>query len=138
MIAAFLLLAAAAPPGEDVTLPLRLGLEEPEARIQIVEGGPERWLGLLEELRADLELDTTRVMLATWHDLPTFRSIVVARSVSAPVDDAELARPIGRLAFAGEHTAGPEWHGSMEGAVRSGHRAARDLLAFGARAGASG
>jgi len=42
MIAAFLLLAAAAPPGEDSTIPLRMGLEEPEARIQIVEGGPER------------------------------------------------------------------------------------------------
>jgi monoamine oxidase len=98
-----------------------------------VDSGPERWLGLLGGLRADLELDTTRVLLATWHDQPSFRSIVVARSVSAPVDEHELARPIGRLAFAGEHTAGLEWHGSMEGAIRSGQRAARDVLAFGAR-----
>jgi Flavin containing amine oxidoreductase/NAD(P)-binding Rossmann-like domain len=99
-----------------------------------VDSGPERWLALLSELRPDLELDTTRVLLATWHDQPSFRSIVVARSVSAPVDDDELARPIGRLAFAGEHTAGPEWHGSMEGAVRSGQRAAHDVLGFGALA----
>ncbi len=99
-----------------------------------VEKGPERWLGLLAELRPDLELDTTRVLLATWHDRPTFRSMVIARAVSRPVDDDELARRLGRLAFAGEHTAGLEWHGTMEGAVRSGHRAARDVLASGAQA----
>jgi monoamine oxidase len=99
-----------------------------------VDNGPERWLGLLAELRPDLELDTTRVLLVTWHNQPRFRSMVVARSVSAPVDDDELARPIGRLAFAGEHTAGLEWHGTMEGAVRSGQRAARDVLASGAQA----
>lgn len=98
-----------------------------------VESGPERWLELLGKLRPDLELDTTRVLLTTWHDQPSFRAMVVARSASAPVDDDELARPIGRLAFAGEHTAGLEWHGTMEGAVRSGHRAARDALAFGAQ-----
>ena len=93
-----------------------------------VDSGPARWLEKLGELRPDVELDTTRVLLATWHDQPSFRSMVVARSVSAPVDDDELARPIGRLAFAGEHTAGLEWHGTMEGAVRSGQRAARDVV----------
>jgi monoamine oxidase len=98
-----------------------------------VDSGPERWVGLLQELRPDLELDPSRVLLATWHDQPTFRSIVMARTVSAPVDDDELARPVGRLAFAGEYTAGIEWHGSMEGAVRSGRRAAQDVLAFSAR-----
>jgi hypothetical protein len=43
------------------------------------------------------------------------------------MDDAELARRIGPIAFAGEHTAG-QWHGLMEGALRSGTRAARELL----------
>jgi len=33
---------------------------------------------------------------------------------------------VGRLAFAGEHTAG-HWHGLMEGALRSGERAAADV-----------
>ena len=42
----------------------------------------------------------------------------------------ELARPVGPLAFAGEHTAGGVWHGNMEGAVRSGRRAAADVLSF--------
>lgn len=39
-----------------------------------------------------------------------------------------LDRTIGRLAFAGEHTAGPAHHGTMEGALRSGARAAAQLL----------
>jgi monoamine oxidase len=43
------------------------------------------------------------------------------------MDDEALAAPVGRLAFAGEHTAG-EWHGLMEGALRSGQRAARELM----------
>jgi monoamine oxidase len=93
-----------------------------------VDSGPERWLEKLGQLRPDVELDTSRVLLATWHDQPSFRAMVVARSVSAPVDDDELARPVGRLAFAGEHTAGIEWHGTMEGAVRSGQRAAREVI----------
>ncbi|MFL6225112.1 MAG: FAD-dependent oxidoreductase [Actinomycetes bacterium] len=39
------------------------------------------------------------------------------------------ARPPRRpLHFAGEHTAGP-WSGLMEGGLRSGHRAAAELLA---------
>ena len=36
-------------------------------------------------------------------------------------------RPVGPLLFAGEHTAGA-WHGLMEGALRSGVRAAQQLL----------
>lgn len=40
-----------------------------------------------------------------------------------------LQRTHGPVAFAGEHTAGPTWHGTMEGALRSGIRAAADVLA---------
>jgi len=39
-----------------------------------------------------------------------------------------LARPVGRLAFAGEHTSA-RFQGYVQGAVESGHRAARDVLA---------
>jgi lysine-specific histone demethylase 1 len=45
-----------------------------------------------------------------------------------PDDPDLLARPVGPLHFAGEHTAGP-WSGLMEGGLRSGHRAAAELLA---------
>jgi monoamine oxidase len=42
---------------------------------------------------------------------------------------ALLGRPHGRLAFAGEHTAGDD-AGTMDGALRSGLRAARDILSI--------
>jgi monoamine oxidase len=40
----------------------------------------------------------------------------------------QFQRTVGRLAFAGEHTAGPEHHGTMEGALRSGVRAATQVI----------
>jgi len=39
---------------------------------------------------------------------------------------SELSRSFGRIAFAGDHTS-RYWHGYMNGAVESGHRAARDI-----------
>ena len=39
----------------------------------------------------------------------------------------QFQRTVGRLAFAGEHTAGPDHHGTMEGALRSGVRAAAQV-----------
>jgi monoamine oxidase len=41
---------------------------------------------------------------------------------------AWLARPAGRLFFAGEHTS-LKWQGYMNGAVESGHRAALEIRA---------
>ncbi|MGZ8593448.1 MAG: flavin monoamine oxidase family protein [Actinomycetota bacterium] len=38
-----------------------------------------------------------------------------------------LSRPLGRVAIAGEHSAGSRWHGTLEGAIRSGRRAAREV-----------
>ena len=45
----------------------------------------------------------------------------------APGDEALFAVPHGRVYFAGEHTAG-DWAGLMEGALRSGARAAAEVL----------
>jgi monoamine oxidase len=39
-----------------------------------------------------------------------------------------LANPAGRVVLAGEHTAGVAWHGTLEGALRSGARAAERVL----------
>ena len=94
-----------------------------------VTDGPDRWGAHLSALRPDLELDLSRVLLSTWADDPWARGAYSARSVASPMDDAELARPVGRLAFAGEHTAGPE-HAMMEGALLSGLRAAEDVLSI--------
>jgi monoamine oxidase len=81
----------------------------------------------VRRLRPDLATAGEPV-LSTWHDDPWTRAAYSARSLERPLDDAALAKPVGPIAFAGEHTAG-EWHALMEGALRSGLRAAEDVLA---------
>jgi monoamine oxidase len=91
-----------------------------------VEHGPGRWLESVGRLRDDLELDLAGALLSTWSDDPWAGA---AYSTSPPPEVADaLERPAGPFAFAGEHTA-REHHALMEGAVRSGRRAARSLLA---------
>jgi monoamine oxidase len=92
-------------------------------------GDPERWVAALLALRPDLDLDPdpAHALLSTWHDDPWVRGAYSARSLASPLRDADLTKPIGPLHFAGEHTAG-EWHGLMEGALRSGLRAAAQIL----------
>jgi monoamine oxidase len=92
-----------------------------------VASGPGRWLEALAALRPDLELDVDRVLLSTWADDPWVRGAYSAASAAVPLDRETLAGPVGPLAFAGEHTAGG-WHGLMEGALRSGARAAQQVL----------
>jgi monoamine oxidase len=90
-----------------------------------VSQGPERWLESLDQLRPDLELDRDRAILSTWDDDPW---VGAAYSVSPSADLTEALRaPVGPIAFAGEHAAGP-FSGLMEGAVRSGRAAAAELL----------
>jgi monoamine oxidase len=92
-----------------------------------VAEGPATWLNAVRALRPELDLAPDEPLLSTWHDDPWVRGSYSARSLTSPLRDAELATPIGPLFFAGEHTAG-QWHGLMEGALRSGIRAARQLL----------
>jgi monoamine oxidase len=92
-----------------------------------VDEGPAHWSGAVRLLRPDLTLASAAPVLSTWHDDPWARGAYSVRSLASPLADDALAEPVGRLAFAGEHTAG-EWHGLMEGALRSGVRAARDVL----------
>jgi monoamine oxidase len=99
-----------------------------------VWAGPATWLGAVRALRPELELAVDGPLLSTWQDDPWARGAYSARSLSSPLDSEELARPVGPLAFAGEHTAG-DWHGLMEGALRSGVRAAGDVLARGSPSG---
>ncbi len=90
----------------------------------------ERWVAALLALRPDLDLDPdpANAMLSSWHEDPWVRGAYSARSIASPLRDADLTEPIGPLTFAGEHTAG-DWHGLMEGALRSGRRAAAQVLA---------
>jgi monoamine oxidase len=93
-----------------------------------VAAGPATWRRRLAELRPDLALDRGAV-LSTWDDDPWIEAAYSTRTPAfRPGDPDLLARPVGPLHFAGEHTAGP-FTGLMEGALRSGHRAATELLA---------
>ena len=93
-----------------------------------VAAGPASWRRRLAELRPDLALDRGAV-LSTWDDDPWIEAAYSTRTPAfRPGDPDLLARPVGPLHFAGEHTAGP-FTGLMEGALRSGHRAAAELLA---------
>jgi monoamine oxidase len=88
-------------------------------------GGPWHWLRRLADTRPDLSLDAARVLLTTWPDDPWTRCGYLAEGVA---HNEEMVRPIGPIHFGGEHTAG-EWSGLMEGALRSGRRAAAEVLA---------
>jgi monoamine oxidase len=136
----FLPLAAPEPPSQTLSVPLRFwtwtqhGMPvassfagSPSALEQLeIDRGPTKWVAAVRELRPDLEYADGSPLLSTWHDDPWARGAYSARTLSSPLADEELARAVGVLTFAGEHTAG-RWHGLMEGALRSGLRAAAEV-----------
>jgi monoamine oxidase len=136
----FLPLASAAPPSQTLSVPLRFWTwtqhETPVAssfagspsalELLEIDRGPERWADAIRRLRPDLDYADAPPLLSTWHDDPWARGAYSARTLSSPLADDGLARPLGVVAFAGEHTAGP-WHALMEGALRSGLRAAAEI-----------
>jgi Flavin containing amine oxidoreductase len=136
----FLPLAAPAPPSQTLSVPLRFWTwtqhgapvassfaGSPSALALLgLDRGPDRWADAVRRLRPDLEYADVPPLLSTWHDDPWARGAYSARALSSPLDDEALARPVGPVAFAGEHTAG-DLHGLMEGALRSGRRAAGEV-----------
>lgn len=86
-----------------------------------VASGPSTWANEVRRLRPDLDYADAEPVLATWPE-----GAYSAHTLSSPVDDEALARPVGPISFAGEHTAG-EWYALMEGALRSGIRAATEV-----------
>ena len=68
-------------------------------------------------------------VLTTWDDDPWAGFAYTADGLAARAGDDELlTAPAGTVHFAGEHTAG-DWRALMEGALRSGIRAADEVLA---------
>ena len=90
-----------------------------------VHRGPAAWTTSLQRLRPDLALDAGAAVLSRWDDDPW-----VGAAYSTPTPGgggAELTRPVGPLHFCGEHT-DDAFPALMEGALRSGLRAAEDVL----------
>jgi monoamine oxidase len=114
-------------PGGDVLPVLNAFAGSPHA-VHRLTPDPSAWVEKVAGLRDDLDLDTATVVVTTWHDDPWARGAYSADGLATQPGDAELvAAPTGRLFIAGEHAAG-EWSGLMEGALRSGSRAAQEVL----------
>ncbi len=104
------------------------GTEEGLAALE-VSSGPATWARRAAALRPELAAAPGGALLTTWNDDPWAGESYTALTVGqAPGDDRLIAAPVGRVHFAGEHTAG-NWAGLMEGALRSGVRAADEVLA---------
>jgi len=102
------------------------GSQIPQGPLETATGDPRAWVRRLEELAPELRPSGAAVM-KVWADDP------LARGAYSAWDGASLGRRHlfermhGAVAFAGEHTAG-EHSGTMEGALRSGRRAASQVL----------
>jgi monoamine oxidase len=94
-----------------------------------VDDGPQRWRERLVAVVPEVPVDPgAPPLLSTWLDDPWARCAYSATLAGRLPDTAALAAPVGSLHFAGEHTAG-DLAGLMEGALRSGERAAADVAA---------
>jgi monoamine oxidase len=92
-----------------------------------VPDGPETWVRSVDRLRPDLALEPDGAVLSTWDDDPWARAAYSVDPPEGPRPDV-LTRPVGPLVFCGEHTDDSGFAALMEGALRSGRRAADQVL----------
>jgi monoamine oxidase len=90
-------------------------------------GRVDLWLERVKGMNPDVSTIGEPVMYA-WQDDPYTLGAYSSWDSAAWVRRDDGAVPVGRLVFAGEHTAGGEHYATMEGALRSGIRAARQVL----------
>jgi monoamine oxidase len=87
-----------------------------------------QWMERIRALFPGLPLEFGRAKLTDWTLDPWARGAYSAHTVGAAAeDDSALASSVSSLYFAGEYLAG-EMAGLMEGALRSGVRAAQELI----------
>ncbi len=92
-----------------------------------VDDGPATWVESLRRLRPDLSLDADDLLLSTWTEQWS-RGVYAVHTGALGTDDWDaLTRREGPLVFCGEHTRS-DHSGLMEGALRSGLRAADEAL----------
>jgi monoamine oxidase len=87
-----------------------------------------RWMERIHALFPRLPLESDLAVLTDWTQDPWAGGAYSAHTVGAGAeDDAAMASSLGSLFFAGEYLAGA-MAGLMEGALRSGVRAAREVM----------
>jgi monoamine oxidase len=91
-----------------------------------VERDGTTWARSVAEVRPDLDLDLDSAGTQTWADDPYARGIYTHVRPGERPDDELLRQRHGRVVLAGEYT-DDVWSGFMEGAIRSGQRAAHLL-----------
>jgi 4-methylaminobutanoate oxidase (methylamine-forming) len=103
------------------------GSELAQTSLGAAAGDPGPWLERLSALNPDLAFSGSPV-LKSWALDPLAAGSYVAWDNRSWDRMEEFQRTVGPIAFAGEHTAGADHHGTMEGALRSGVRAAMQTL----------
>lgn len=86
------------------------------------------WLEAVRAMNPDLTL-VDEPVLYSWADDPYTLGAYSSWDPASWSRREVFARPVGRIAFAGEHTAADR-HGTMEGALRSGRRAAEQVASM--------
>jgi monoamine oxidase len=100
-----------------------------QEELGITRGRATPWLEALQEMNPDLEFQGEPVMYA-WADDP-FTLGAYSAWDAASWDRADVfSTPVGRIAFAGEHTGGHADYATMNAAIRSGRRAAQQVLSM--------
>lgn len=103
------------------------GTRAEQESLGVTRGEIAPWLEVVRSMNPDLTLVDEPVLYA-WADDPYTLGAYSSWDVASWERRDVLARPVGPVAFAGEHTV-PTHHGTMEGALRSGQRAAAQVLA---------
>lgn len=104
------------------------GGERAMSSLGLDRGHVTTWLETVRAMHPDLKFRGEPVVYA-WGDDPFTLGAYVAWDRDSYARRSGLRDPVGgRLVFAGEHTAADGFHGTMEGALRSGRRAAGQAL----------
>lgn len=92
------------------------------------QGDFQDWVDAVRSMRPDLEFSNVDAITTVWGKDPLSRGAYAAYAPGSTRNDAEvLERPVGNIFFAGEY-ADPDFTGLMEGALRSGERAADQAM----------
>jgi monoamine oxidase len=101
------------------------GSRAAQEALQTESGDPTVWLAGVRGLVPEIALAEGHPLMKSWGDDDLARGSYSVADNASYRRAARMSRPLGRVAFAGEHTGVPLEHGTMEAAVRSGAAAAR-------------